>query len=175
MIRSINFQPDVLLHTHTRTYTHTVRYGSHKPLAHWLLHTLYCVVSLWQNALDPRGEFKCHLLLAFLTFKRKKRSCRAMLRLQKMSLRYRNRVYCQRCFFFFPVQWVLLSNAVWVFGTYFIISKASKLQIIFKERSHMGQSFTDLTIMSTIILLEQRLLFTYKWLCHFDWITKNYS
>lgn len=91
----------VVAYAHTHTNIHTVRYGSHKPLAHWLLHTLYCVVSLWQNALDPRGEFKCHLLLAFLTFKRKKRSCRAMLRLQKMSLRYRNRVYCQRCFFFF--------------------------------------------------------------------------
>lgn len=32
----------------------------------------------------------------------------------------------------------------------------------------MGHSFTHLNIISTIILLEQPLLFTYKWISHFD-------
>lgn len=49
-----------------------------------------------------------------------------------------------------------------------IISKTGKIQIIPKERSHMGHRFTDLTIISAIILLEQPLLFTYKWISHFD-------
>lgn len=92
----------VVAYAHTHTNIHTVRYGSHKPLAHWLLHTLYCVVSLWQNALDPRGEFKCHLLLAFLTFKRKKKELQSNAKIAKnVSAIQKSSILSEMFFFLF--------------------------------------------------------------------------
>ncbi len=77
-----------LTHTHTHTQTNMHKYKLStcytqsdlltQALAHWFLHTLYCI-SLWQDALDPYGEFKCHLLSVLLRFNRKKKNWRAML------------------------------------------------------------------------------------------------
>lgn len=68
--RNRGFQPAAVLRTQTDLLTQALAYS--------FLHDLYCI-SLWQDTVDPCGEFKCHLLSELLRFQRKEKNCRASL------------------------------------------------------------------------------------------------